>query len=54
VPAPRAAENGSGPGDTSPGSGIGNLSHRVAHLGGELTAGIEPDGRFRLRAVVPV
>ncbi|WP_329056803.1 histidine kinase [Amycolatopsis sp. NBC_01488] len=54
VPAPRAAENGSGPADTSPGSGIGNLSHRVANLGGELTAGVEPDGRFRLRAVVPV
>jgi signal transduction histidine kinase len=45
VPAPR---------DTSPGSGIGNLSHRVTDLGGELTAGIEPDGRFRLRAIVPV
>jgi signal transduction histidine kinase len=42
------------PRDTSPGSGIGNLSHRVADLGGELTAGVEPDGRFRLRAAVPV
>jgi signal transduction histidine kinase len=42
------------PRDTSPGSGIGNLSHRVADLGGELTAGVEPDGRFRLHAVVPV
>jgi signal transduction histidine kinase len=41
-------------GDTSPGSGIGNLSHRVADLGGELSAGVEPDGRFRLRAAVPV
>jgi signal transduction histidine kinase len=40
--------------DTSPGSGIGNLTHRVADLGGELTAGVEPDGRFRLRAAVPV
>ncbi|MEV7097722.1 histidine kinase [Amycolatopsis sp. NPDC051045] len=49
VPAPRAV-----PRDSSPGSGIGNLSHRVADLGGELTAGVEPDGRFRLRAVVPV
>jgi len=36
-----------------PGNGLENLSHRVAHLGGELTAGVEPDGRFRLRAVVP-
>lgn len=42
------------PRDPSPGSGIGNLSHRVTDLGGELTAGVEPDGRFRLRAVVPV
>ncbi|HET6707388.1 sensor histidine kinase [Amycolatopsis sp.] len=49
VPAPREASP-----DSSPGSGIGNLSHRVADLGGELTAGVEPDGRFRLRAVVPV
>jgi signal transduction histidine kinase len=40
--------------EVSPGTGIGNLSHRVADLGGELTAGVEPDGRFRLRAVVPV
>jgi signal transduction histidine kinase len=36
------------------GSGIGNLSHRVTGLGGELTAGVESGGRFRLRAVVPV
>jgi hypothetical protein len=26
----------------------------VADLGGELTAGVVDDGRFRLRAVVPV
>jgi signal transduction histidine kinase len=49
VPAPQVVLR-----DTSPGSGIGNLSYRVADLGGELTAGVEPDGRFRLRAVVPV
>jgi signal transduction histidine kinase len=48
VPAPAAGGR-----DTSPGSGIGNLSYRVADLGGRLTAGVEPDGRFRLRAVVP-
>jgi signal transduction histidine kinase len=36
------------------GSGIGNMSHRVSNLGGRLTAGVDPDGRFRLRAVVPV
>jgi signal transduction histidine kinase len=35
------------------GSGIGNMSHRVANLGGQLTTGVEPDGRFRLHAVVP-
>jgi signal transduction histidine kinase len=35
------------------GSGIGNMSHRVHTLGGDLTAGLEADGRFRLRAVVP-
>jgi signal transduction histidine kinase len=35
------------------GSGIHNLSDRVSKLGGELTAGLDPDGRFRLRAWVP-
>jgi signal transduction histidine kinase len=43
----------SGDPDTS-GSGIRNLSHRVGSLDGELRAGVEPDGRFRLRACVPV
>ncbi|EME51947.1 sensor histidine kinase [Amycolatopsis decaplanina] len=38
----------------APGSGITNMSDRVAGLGGKLTAGVEADGRFRLRAVVPV
>ena len=38
----------------APGSGITNMSDRVAGLGGELTAGVEADGRSRLRAVVPV
>lgn len=33
--------------------GISNLSYRVALFGGELTAGLESDGRFRLRAIVP-
>jgi signal transduction histidine kinase len=42
------------PGGGVPGSGIGNLTHRVADIGGELTAGLADDGRFRLRAVVPV
>ncbi|HET9141687.1 sensor histidine kinase, partial [Actinophytocola sp.] len=36
------------------GSGIGALANRVGELGGELTAGLDPDGRFRLRVTVPV
>lgn len=36
------------------GNGIRNLSDRLTALGGELTAGLDPDGRFRLRACVPV
>ncbi|MEV6878442.1 histidine kinase [Amycolatopsis sp. NPDC051128] len=54
TPGERPAEPEPVPGGSSPGSGIGNLSHRVADLGGELSAGVEPDGRFRLRAAVPV
>jgi signal transduction histidine kinase len=41
------------PAERTNGSGIHNLSFRVAMLGGELTAGLEPDGRFRLHARVP-
>ncbi|WP_103343278.1 sensor histidine kinase [Amycolatopsis sp. CA-126428] len=51
--APPAAGDGAAPHRRPPGSGIGNLSYRVADLGGELTAGVEPDGRFRLHAVLP-
>ncbi len=40
--------------DPDSGSGIGNLSSRVTTLGGHLTTGVEPDGRFRLHAAVPV
>lgn len=36
------------------GSGIANLSARVAALNGQLTAGLDPDGRFRLHATAPV
>jgi signal transduction histidine kinase len=36
------------------GSGLGNLSARVGMIGGELTAGVCPDGRFRLHARVPL
>ncbi|WP_328450649.1 sensor histidine kinase [Amycolatopsis sp. NBC_00438] len=53
APSGNGTGNGSGSRHLSPGSGIGNLSHRVADLGGELTAGVESDGRFRLCAVVP-
>jgi two-component system sensor histidine kinase DesK len=35
------------------GSGIPNLSVRAAALGGKLTAGLDPDGRFRLHVAVP-
>jgi signal transduction histidine kinase len=41
------------PGRRGTGSGIENLSYRVAQLGGVVTAGLEPDGRFRLSASVP-
>ncbi|MCL2585823.1 MAG: histidine kinase [Streptosporangiales bacterium] len=37
----------------SGGRGLTGLSERIGTLGGELTAGPEPDGRFRLRAVIP-
>lgn len=36
-----------------PGNGIRNLTERVTTVGGELTAGVGADGRFRLRAQVP-
>lgn len=36
------------------GSGLGNLGDRLAAIGGELTAGVVPGGRFRLTAVAPV
>lgn len=36
------------------GSGIPNLSQRLTVLDGTLTAGIDPDGRFRLRATAPI
>jgi signal transduction histidine kinase len=42
-----------GPDHQTNGSGISNLSYRVSLYGGELSAGVEPDGRFRLRASVP-
>ncbi|SDX62279.1 Signal transduction histidine kinase [Amycolatopsis xylanica] len=42
------------PGTEVSGNGIRNLSDRVSALGGELTAAVAEDGRFRLRAVVPV
>lgn len=36
------------------GSGLRSLAERVATLGGELTAGVDPDHRFRLRVTMPV
>jgi two-component system, NarL family, sensor histidine kinase DesK len=50
--------DGVAPAPTEPalpgGSGIDNLSVRLAGLGGRLTAGVDPDGRFRLHATLPV
>ncbi|BFU45625.1 sensor histidine kinase [Krasilnikovia sp. MM14-A1004] len=40
-------------GALSGGRGLGGLRDRVEMLGGELTAGEEPDGRFRLHAAIP-
>lgn len=38
----------------SGGRGVAGLRERLATLGGELTAGEQPDGRFRLHAVIPI
>ena len=38
----------------SGGRGVAGLRERLATLGGELTAGERPDGRFRLHAVIPI
>ncbi len=46
VPIERAARGG--------GSGIPNLSVRLAAVGGRLTAGVDQDGRYRLHASAPV
>ncbi|MBV6697000.1 hypothetical protein KV557_07675 [Kitasatospora aureofaciens] len=47
-------EAGVGPVDPHGGSGLGNLSQRVEAMGGTLTSGLRPDGRFQLIATVPV
>jgi signal transduction histidine kinase len=39
--------------DLSGGRGLTGLRERVGMLGGELTAGEQADGRFRVRAVIP-
>lgn len=39
--------------DLSGGRGLAGLRERVGLLGGEVTAGEQPDGRFRMRAVIP-
>ncbi|SFJ42981.1 sensor histidine kinase [Amycolatopsis sacchari] len=38
----------------SGGRGLNGLRERVGVLGGELSAGEQPDGRYRLRAAIPV
>jgi signal transduction histidine kinase len=45
--------NGVPPTPTPSGTGIHNLSHRASLLGGEVTAGLQPDGRFHLHARIP-
>ncbi|HEY3609921.1 MAG TPA: histidine kinase [Pseudonocardiaceae bacterium] len=40
--------------DVDGGSGIRNLSSRVAELSGHTSAGLEPDGRFRLHVTIPL
>jgi two-component system sensor histidine kinase DesK len=47
-------ESGSDRGDALAGRGIGNLSHRVSHVGGTLRAGVEEGGRYRLTASIPM
>lgn len=47
---PVDSRSDSGPG----GSGIHNLSARVAELGGELTTELQDNNRFRLRATLPL
>lgn len=49
VPLPAGAKR-----DLSGGRGLSGLRERVAMLGGELTAGEQGDGRFRVRAVIPL
>lgn len=39
---------------TAGGSGIDNLSARIALLGGTFSAGLDEDGRFRLHATAPI
>ena len=40
--------------ERSGGRGLNGLTERVGALGGELTAGERPDGRFQLRALIPI
>jgi signal transduction histidine kinase len=49
VPPPAGAKR-----DLSGGRGLTGLRERVGMLGGELTAGEQRDGRFRVRAVIPL
>ncbi|WP_153035458.1 sensor histidine kinase [Amycolatopsis sp. YIM 10] len=45
--------NGAAPAPNA-GNGIRNLSHRLSRLGGELSVETDPEGRYRLRADVPL
>ncbi|MFC6596081.1 sensor histidine kinase [Kitasatospora paranensis] len=49
------ADDGRGPGKSSPGNGLSGLAERLALVGGRLETGAGPRGRgFRLRASVPL
>ncbi|MFI8914505.1 sensor histidine kinase [Streptomyces sp. NPDC053513] len=47
-------DNGHGPSDTAPGSGLRGLRERVAAAGGTLVSGPAPRGGFRVTAELPV
>lgn len=49
-----AANTTTHPGDSSGGAGIAGMMDRAAALGGDVTAGRQPDGGFRVEARLPV
>jgi two-component system sensor histidine kinase DesK len=47
------ADDGRGPAEFEPGSGLRGLEERLAFLGGRLCAGRAPDGGFRVQVEIP-